>query len=290
MTSSLKHTVIDYWTLLKPSVMSLVIFTACCGFLLAPGGVSIGSGFLSLLAIAIGSGGAGVLNMWYEREVDAKMVRTQKRPLPRQSISAENALFFGLSLSFISVFTLSLSANLLAGTLLAFTIFFYGMVYTMWLKPRTPQNIVIGGAAGAFPPLIGWIVVDQSFAWFPILLFLIIFFWTPVHFWALALNRVDDYSKANLPMMPSVVGKKKTCEQMFLYALLTLIVSILPYFMEILSTFYLLAALALGGYLVYLSHRVWKKDLRLSRKLFGYSIAYLFCLFLIMLFDRWLFS
>ena len=291
MTATVKtSTVRDYWMLLKPSVMSLVIFTAFCGFLLAPGKMHPIEAFIGLLAIAVGAGGAGVLNMWYERETDAKMSRTRKRPIANQTIAPGNALAFGLILSGVSIFLLSFSANYYAAILLAFTIFFYGIVYTVWLKPRTPQNIVIGGIAGAFPPIIGWILVSHDFSWIPTLMFFIIFLWTPVHFWALALYRVDDYTKAKIPMLPAVVGRKKTCEQMFLYALLTVLTTLIPFFMEFFSIFYFLIALLLGGYLVHLTWVVWKKDMRKAGRLFGYSIIYLFVLFLAMVVDRWLFS
>ena len=290
MTSKpLESTVQDYWALLKPSVMSLAIFTAFCGLLLAPGKMHPIGAFISVLAIAVGAGGAGVLNMWYERGVDAQMQRTKKRPMARQVVSPGNALALGAILSVGSVFLLAFSSNYYAAGLLAFTIFFYSYIYTVILKPRTPQNIVIGGIAGAFPPVIGWLLVSQDFAWVPMFLFFIIFFWTPTHFWALALHRVDDYAKANIPMLPSVVGRKRTCEQMFFYALLTVFVSCLPYFIEFFSEVYLVVALGLGGYFIALTGIVWKKDMRKAGKLFGYSIIYLFLLFFAMILDRWLF-
>lgn len=282
-------TVRDYWSLLKPNVMSLVIFTACCGFLIAPGSIHPIAAAISLFAIAVGAGGAGALNMWYEWETDAKMSRTRHRPIAKRVIHPSNALAFGVALSLLSIFLLAFAGGYHAAALLAFTIFFYGAIYTMWLKPRTPQNIVIGGAAGALPPVIGWVVVSQDFSWIPTIMFFVIFCWTPVHFWALALYRVDDYAKAKIPMLPSLVGRKRTCEQMFLYALVTVLVSLLLFFMERVSEFYFFVALFLGTYLIYLTWVVWKKDMRKAGKLFGYSIAYLFLLFLAMVIDRWLF-
>ena len=269
--------------------MSLVVFTAFCGFVLAPGKMHYVEAIISLLCVAIGAGGAGVLNMWYEWELDAKMSRTKKRPLPRQVIDPKEALAFGIILSGFSVVLLGLASNYFAAFLLAFTIFFYGVIYTMWLKPRTPQNIVIGGIAGAFPPIIGWVIVSKEFSWMPTLMFFIIFFWTPVHFWSLALYQTDEYSKVNIPMLPTLVGKKKTGEHMFLYALATVLISFLPFFMEFLSLFYFCIALVLGGYLILKTWRVWKKDFQEASKLFAYSILYLFLLFLTMLVDDWLF-
>lgn len=289
MAASVTSTPYDYWVLLKPSVMSLVIFTALCGIFLAPGQLHPVQALIGLLAIAVGAGGSGALNMWYERDIDAKMSRTQKRPIPKQKIEAGNALAFGMVLSLGSVFLLAFATNYYAAALLAFTIFFYGVVYTIWLKPRTPQNIVIGGAAGALPPVIGWVMVSQDFSWLPTLMFFIIFLWTPAHFWALALYRVDDYGKAKIPMLPSVVGRKKTCEQIFFYTLLTVIISLIPFFMEFFSAFYLIITAGAGLYFIRLSWYVWKKDMRQAGRLFGYSILYLFVVFLAMILDRWLF-
>lgn len=269
--------------------MSLVIFTAFCGFVLAPGDLHIIEAAISLFCIAAGAGGSGVLNMWYEWELDAKMSRTKSRPIPSHAIDPKEALAFGLTLSLFSVLLLGLASNIVAASLLAFTIFFYVVIYTMWLKPRTPQNIVIGGISGALPPVIGWVLVSRDFSWLPTIMFFIIFLWTPVHFWALALCRKDEYAKANIPMLPTLVGKKKTGEHMFLYAIATALVSLLPFFMEIFTFFYFFVALALGGYLVFLTWKVWHKDFRETLKLFGYSIVYLFVLFLSMIIDRWLF-
>jgi len=278
-------TVRDYWMLLKPTVMSLVIFTAFCGFLLAPGHTHPIQAGISLLAIAIGAGGAGALNMWYEWERDAVMTRTQRRPIPSGIIRPGDALAFGMSLSVASVFMLAFAANYLAAALLAFTIVFYGLIYTVWLKPYTAQNIVIGGIAGALPPVIGWVVVSQTFSWFPILLFLIIFFWTPLHFWALALYKVEDYERAHIPMMPSFVGPKKTCEKMFIYAVLTIFTSMVPVAMGFLGVAYGVIAVLLGAYLLWLTWQVWKKNMQKAGRLFGYSIVYLFLLFLGMVVD-----
>jgi protoheme IX farnesyltransferase len=273
-------TVHDYWMLLKPTVMSLVIFTAFCGFLLAPGSVHPIQAVVSLVAIAIGAGGAGTLNMWYEWKKDAVMTRTQRRPIPSGVIRPGDALAFGMSLSIASIFMLFFAANFLAAALLAFTIVFYALIYTVWLKPYTAQNIVIGGIAGALPPVIGWVVVSETFSWFPIFLFLIIFFWTPMHFWALALYKVEDYEQAGIPMMPSFVGLKKTCEKMFVYAVLTVVTSLVPVLMGFLGVLYGVIAVLLGAYLLGLTWQVWKNDMQKAGRLFGYSILYLFLLFL----------
>ena len=279
-------TVRDYWTLLKPSVMSLAIFTAFCGFLVAPGTLHPIQAFTSLLAIAIGAGGSGALNMWYEWERDAVMTRTERRPIPLGIIRPGDALAFGLGLSIASVFLLAFAANYLAAGLLALTIIFYALIYTVWLKPRTSQNIVIGGIAGALPPVIGWVLVAPIFSWVPAFMFLIIFFWTPVHFWALALYRKEDYERAKIPMMPSFVGDKKTCEKMAFYALLTVFTSLVPFFMGFFGAIYGLTALLLGGYLLGLTWFVWKRNMQRAGRLFGYSILYLFLLFLSMVVDH----
>lgn len=274
-----------FWALLKPRVMSLVIFSACVGMLLAPLHTSPLVAFFALLCIALGAGASGALNMAYEADIDEKMKRTQKRPIPSGRVKAQEAFLFGITLSMIAVMSLILLTNLLAGALLAFTIFFYAVIYTMWLKPNTPQNIVIGGAAGALPPVIGWVAVSGSLSWHPILVFLIIFIWTPSHFWALALKQVEDYRAAKIPMLPVVVGPEKTKESILIYALLLLITSFLPFLLGYQSVLYIFPTLLLGLGYVYYSHRLYTND-RYAMPLFGYSIFYLFGILLVMVLDR----
>ena len=279
-------TVKDYWALLKPRVMSLVFFTAFCGFFLAPGFLHPIEAIVSMMCIAAGAGGAGVLNMWYERNADAQMERTKERPLPRGVMHSSDALAFGIILSCFSVGVLGLAANFWAALLLAFIIFFYAGVYTVWLQPRTSQNIVSGGIAGALPPVLGWILSSQEFSWLPVLLFLIIFFWTPTHFWALALCKQGEYAQVHIPMLPSTAGIKKTKAQMFFYAVLTVACSLLPFFMGFLGPFYLWSAFGLGSVLIFMSYNVWRQSTVHPMRLFGYSILYLFLLFLLMMVDR----
>src|SRR4051794_38533282 len=221
----------DYIALLKPRVMSLVIFTALVGLAVAPGSLHPVTAFTALLCIAVGAGAAGALNMWYDADIDAVMTRTAKRPIPNGRVQPGEALAFGLTLAGFSVMTLGLLVNALAAGLLAFTIFFYAVIYTMWLKRSTPQNIVIGGAAGAFPPMIGWAAVTGSLSLEPILLFLIIFFWTPPHFWALALYRQQDFARAGIPMLPNVAGEVTTRWQILLYTLVLVPLGIAPWLM-----------------------------------------------------------
>ncbi|MEP6341055.1 heme o synthase, partial [Parasphingorhabdus sp.] len=210
----------DLFALTKPRVMSLVIFTALCGLLAAPGTVHPVIGFTAILAISLGAGASAALNQWYEHDIDAVMKRTRTRPLPAGRMERETALHFGIGLSFFSVLLMGLAVNWLSAAILAFAIFFYAVAYTIWLKRSTPQNIVIGGAAGAFPPMIGWTAVTGDISVMPVLLFAIIFFWTPPHFWALALFVNSDYSKAGVPMMPVVAGRQSTRRQIFGYSLI----------------------------------------------------------------------
>ena len=243
--------VAQYISLLKPRVMSLSIFTSFVGMIIAPGNLSIATGFLAILAISIGSGASGALNMWYERDTDKLMNRTKDRVLPRNKISSNGALIFGLLLSIFSVALLFYASNITAASLLMLTIIFYIFVYTIWLKKRTPQNIVIGGAAGAFPPMIGWSVVTASISYEISLLFLLIFLWTPPHFWALALYKSNDYKNAGIPMMPLVVGKHKTINLIILYSLTLLPITL------IMSSYYSLffgtLSTALSGIFIYLA-------------------------------------
>lgn len=273
----------DYLALLKPTVMMLVVFTAWVGFVLAPGGLNPLLGFFAILCIAMGAGAAGALNMWWEWRLDARMSRTQSRPLPQGRIQPGEALGFGLFLSVFSVSIMGLLINALAACGLAFTIFFYAVIYTMILKPRTPQNIVIGGAAGAFPPVIGWWLVSPDvWAWQPWTLFLIVFLWTPPHFWALSLLRQEDYKAAGFPMLPLVKGERATLRAIYIYTWATVAASFLPLvaFRDV-GSFYAVVATGLGGYYLWINTTLWKtKDIKgLALKSFLTSIIYLFALF-----------
>ncbi len=283
-----------YTSLLKPRVMSLSIFTSFVGMIIAPGSLSFTTGLLAILAISIGSGASGALNMWYERDTDKLMNRTKDRALPTNQISANGALIYGIALSIIAVSMLYLVSNLAAAGLLLLTICFYIFVYTIWLKKRTPQNIVIGGAAGAFPPMIGWAVVTGGVSTEICLLFMLIFLWTPPHFWALALYKSDDYKKAGIPMMPLIVGERKTINLIIAYSItllpLTLIMS--TYY----SLFFGVSSTSLSIFFIYLAFdlkRSWLKDGLLERKaqmLFYFSIIYLFNIFSILLIDNLLWN
>jgi protoheme IX farnesyltransferase len=274
----------DYIALLKPRVMSLVVFTALAGLLASPGSMHPWLAFMTLLAISLGAGAAGALNMWFDADIDAQMKRTASRPLPQGKILPGEALGFGLSLAVASVLLLSLVANWLAAGLLALTIFFYVVVYTMWLKRLTPQNIVIGGAAGAFPPMIAWTAATGSIDLASLSLFLIIFLWTPPHFWALALLRADDYARAGVPMLPVVAGEGETRSQILIYSLLLVPSAFAPAALGIAGWFYLAAATVLGAifldraWKVYRCRRGSRAD-KLAGGLFGFSIVYLFGLF-----------
>ena len=278
----------DYFELLKPRVMRLVVFTALAGMLVAPGDINPLIGLIAIIAIAVGAGASGALNMWYDADIDAVMTRTAKRPVPSNRVSADEALIFGLVLSVLSVITLGLVTNWVAGGLLAFTIFFYAVIYTMWLKRSTPQNIVIGGAAGAFPPMLGWACVTGTLSLEGLVMFAIIFMWTPPHFWALALWKMRDYDDAHVPMMPNVVGEKRTRDQMLAYAVALAPIAVLPSFMGFAGVVYFVASAVMGAVFVWLTWRVWKiagRDDKLlaEKKLFGFSILYLFVLFGILL-------
>ncbi|WP_458758271.1 heme o synthase [Afipia sp. TerB] len=282
--------VADYIALLKPRVMSLVIFTALVGMLIAPGEFHPVLAITSLLCIAVGAGASGALNMWYDADIDALMSRTLNRPVPRGRITPGEALAFGLTLSFFSVMTLGILVNWIAGGLLAFTIFFYVVIYTMWLKRWTAQNIVIGGAAGALPPVVAWAAVTGSLSPEPIFLFLIIFLWTPPHFWALALFRTDDYARANVPMLPVVAGPDVTRLQILLYTVLLVAVAVLPWPLGYFDAIYGITSLALGGGMLWLAigvyrHREGHAALRATRSLFKFSIIYLFMLFAVLLLE-----
>jgi len=279
----------DYFALLKPRAMSLVVFTAFAGLAVAPGTIHPVVGFIALLCIAVGAGAAAALNMWYEADIDARMTRTARRPVPMGRVQPGEALGFGLTLTGFSVVVMGLLVNQLAAALLAFTIFFYVVIYTIWLKRSTPQNIVIGGAAGALPPMIGWAAVTGSLSLEPILLFLIIFFWTPAHFWALALCRSEDYARAGVPMMPLVKGEASTRRQMLLYTLVTVPLGLTPWLFGYAGLLYGATAGILGAAMVALAFRVDRERLpaeRASRQLFSFSILYLFLLFAVLLVER----
>ena len=278
----------DFFALLKPRVMSLVVFTAFVGLMLAPGDINPFIGFVSILAIAVGAGASGALNQWYDADIDAIMTRTQSRPIPSGKVLGGEALGFGLFLSLFSVMVLGLFANWVAGGLLAFTIFFYAVVYTIWLKRSTPQNIVIGGAAGAFPPMIGWAAVTGTVTIESVVLFLIIFFWTPPHFWALALYKAKDYGAANIPMMPNVAGEPSTKRQILAYAVIVAPLGVSPFLLGFAGPVYAAAATVLGALFVYYAFKVWQmpeadRVMKPAKKLFGFSLLYLFALFAILL-------
>jgi protoheme IX farnesyltransferase len=281
----------DYVALLKPRVMSLVVFTALVGMVAAPGALHPVLAFTALLCIAVGAGASGALNMWYDADIDAVMARTAARPIPRGRISADDALGFGVVLSIASVLTLGVLVNWVAGALLALTIAFYVFVYTMWLKRRTPQNIVIGGAAGAFPPMVGWAAVTGSVSIEGILLFLIIFMWTPPHFWALALYRNRDYQRAGVPMLPVVAGPAETRRQILIYSVLLAPLAVVPYFIGLGGMAYLVASTTLGLAFVALAWRVYRVTEgraadQAARRLFAFSIFYLFVLFVVLLVEH----
>jgi len=281
----------DYFELLKPRVMSLVIFTAVVGLFAAPGHIHPWLGFVTILCIAVGAGASGALNMWYDADIDAVMKRTQKRPVPSGAIAPGEALGFGLALSFVSVAMLALNISLAAGALLAFTIFFYAVIYTMGLKRRTPQNIVIGGAAGAFPPMISWMAVTGRADLGAIALFLLIFVWTPPHFWALALFREGDYAKAGIPMLPNVSGRAETRKQILIYTLLCAPVAALPVLCGVSGLLYaggatLLTAMFIYRALVlYFAADAVVED-KAAKKLFGFSIIWLFAIFALILVEK----
>jgi protoheme IX farnesyltransferase len=282
-------TVGDYIALMKPRVMSLVVFTALVGLAVAPGSLHPVAAFTALLCIAVGAGAAGALNMWYDADVDALMTRTARRPVPMGRVRPGEALAFGLTLGSFAIVVLGLLVNWVAAALLAFTIFFYVVIYTIWLKRSTPQNIVIGGAAGAFPPMIGWAAVTGSLSFEPVLLFLIIFFWTPPHFWALALYRTEDYARARIPMLPVVSGDASTRRQIMLYTLVLVPLGVAPWAFGYAGALYGVTALVTGAIMVMLGWQVFRESRpaeRASRNLFAFSILYLFLLFAVLLVER----
>ncbi len=278
----------DYWALLKPRVMSLVVFTALVGIVRAPGEIHPVLGFVALLCIAIGAGAAGALNMWWDADIDARMDRTRGRPIPAGRIEPGEAMVYGLILSGASVLMLGLLVGWLAGALLAFTIFFYVVIYSMWLKRATPQNIVIGGAAGALPPVIGWAAVTGMVTLEPLLLFALIFIWTPPHFWALALLKKRDYERAGIPMLPNVAGDDETRKQILLYSLVLAPAGAAPFALGMTGLLYGAVSVALGALFFAFAWQVYRKREgdaaeRAAKHLFAYSVLYLFLLFAVLL-------
>lgn len=286
----------DFLALTKPRVMTLVVFTGLCGLLAAPGHIHPILGFTAILCIAIGAGAAATLNQWVEADTDGLMKRTAQRPLPAGRMERQSALHFGVGLAFFSVLLMGLATNVMAAAILAVSILFYVFVYTIWLKPRTAQNIVIGGAAGAFPPLIGWAAVTGDVAALPIALFCLIFFWTPPHFWALALYVRPDYASAGIPMLPVVAGEKVTRRQIWGYTGIMALAAFAPVFLKLTGPVYAAAAIigtglfALYAYRVYRSTETDPKKMKAERVLFRYSILYLFLMFFAVVADRWIYG
>jgi len=278
------------YLLMKPRVMSLVVFTCAVGLLTSNSNIDIIKAMIGITLVALGAGAAGCLNMWYESDLDALMTRTCLRPIPTGKINRKQALIFGVLLSIISVIALNYFTNLLSASLLLFTIFFYLFIYTIWLKKKTPQNIVIGGVAGALPPVIGWTIATNTISLEPLTLFLIIFFWTPSHFWALSLYKADDYKKAKIPMLPLTDGVEKTKIHIFIYSLLMLPVITFPYLINFSGLTYFIPVLILTIYYIFICFDLYKHkknrfDLKKAKKVFAYSILYLFLIFVLFLID-----
>ena len=284
----------DFLALTKPRVMTLVVYTGLCGMLAAPGPINPVLGFAAILCIALAAGAAGALNQWYEADIDSKMKRTASRPLPAGRMDRQSALHFGVGLGVFSVLLMGLFVNVLAATILAASILFYVLVYTVWLKPRTPQNIVIGGAAGAFPPLIGWAAATGHLAPLPLLLFALVFLWTPPHFWALALFVKTDYANAGIPMLPVVSGERTTRVQIGLYTISMAIAAIAPWPLRLTGAIYGMVAVVATGWFALLAFHVAVRTtqpddtMRPEKRLFAYSILYLFVLFGAVVVDRWI--
>ena len=281
----------ELFKLMKPRVMSLVIFTCAVGLLTAPNLVSTKDAIIGILLVSLGAGAAGALNMWYESDLDALMTRTCLRPIPTGKVNKNQALLFGVTLSIVSVVALDYFTNRISAAILSLTILFYVFVYTIWLKRRTPQNIVIGGAAGAFPPVIGWTIATGSLSIEPLAFFLIIFFWTPSHFWALSLYKSDDYKKAKIPMLPLTNGVESTKLNIFVYSLTMLPVIVLPYAIGFVGITFLIPSLILTIYYNYLCFDLYKFkknkfDAKKAKSIFGYSILYLFLIFVLFLVDK----
>lgn len=276
----------DFFELLKPRVMSLVVFSGFAGMFIAPGFSELHPflAVIAMLCLAVGAGASGAINMWYDRDIDQVMKRTRNRPIPTGRIDSNEALAFAIVLSLASFMVMGLALNWFAAGVLAFASFFYVVIYTMWLKRSTSQNIVIGGAAGAFPPIVGWVAVTGELSWYPILLFLVIFFWTPPHFWALSLFANEDYKRASIPMMTVTAGLKHTKRQMLLYTFILTGVCVMPYVWGYASFFYLLGSLGLNGLFVLSAVRVYQRaDMKFAKAMFGYSVFYLFAYFILVM-------
>ena len=276
---------------MKPRVMSLVIFTCAVGMLISPVNVNLFDAIISIFFVAVGAGAAGTLNMWYEADLDKLMTRTCLRPIPTGKIEKKDALIFGILLSLFSVIGLYYFSNFISAALLLLTIAFYVFVYTIWLKRKTPQNIVIGGASGALPPVIGWTIATNSLTFEPITLFLIIFYWTPSHFWALSLYKANDYEKAKIPMLPNTDGVEETKRKIFIYSLFMIPIIVLPYYMDFFGKLFLFGSLILTIYYNYicfdlLKFKKNKFEIKKAKKVFGYSIFYLFLIFVLILLDK----
>jgi len=283
----------NFYNLMKPRVMSLVVFTAFVGLVISSKQVDFLTSALALFFVALGAGAAGALNMWYDSEIDAVMSRTCLRPIPLGKISNSQALYFGISLSLISIVGLYLVSNILSASILAITIGFYIFIYTIWLKRRSVQNIVIGGAAGAFPPVIGWAIANNSLSIEPIILFLIIFFWTPSHFWSLSLYKSEDYKKAKIPMLPVVSGVDFTKKNIFVYALILFPITILPFYFNFAGLVYLVPTIILGAFYIFLTFKLLraknkKNTEKFSKKIFAFSILYLFLIFTLLLIESFI--
>ena len=283
----------NFYNLMKPRVMSLVVFTAFVGLIISNKQVDFLTSALALFFVALGAGAAGALNMWYDSEIDAVMSRTCLRPIPLGKISNSQALYFGISLSLISIVGLYLVSNILSASILSVTIGFYIFIYTIWLKRRSVQNIVIGGAAGAFPPVIGWAIANNSLSIEPIILFLIIFFWTPSHFWSLSLYKSEDYKKAKIPMLPVVSGVDFTKKNIFVYALILFPITILPFYFNFAGLVYLVPTIILGTFYIFLTLKLLraknkKNTEKFSKKIFAFSILYLFLIFTLLLIESFI--
>ena len=281
----------ELFKLMKPRVMSLVVFTCAVGLIMAPNVIATKDAIIGIILVSIGAGAAGALNMWYESDLDALMTRTCLRPIPTGKVNKNQALIFGITLSIFSVIALDYFANRISAGLLLFTILFYVLVYTIWLKRKTPQNIVIGGAAGALPPVIGWTIATNSISFEPLTFFLIIFFWTPSHFWALSLYKSDDYKKAKIPMLPLTNGIENTKLNIFIYSLIMVPVIILPFVIGFVSLIFLIPSLVLTIYYNFLCFELYnfkknKFEPKKAKSIFGYSILYLFLIFVLFLIDK----
>lgn len=287
LASDVEASVRDYIALLKPRVMSLVVFTGLVGIVVAPVPINPVLAFVAVLCIALASGASGAINMWYERDVDALMMRTRNRPLPRGRIAPEHALEFGVVMLCVSVLLMGVALNWFAAALLASAAAFYVFIYTIWLKRSTPQNIVIGGAAGAFPPMIGWVAATGQLELPAIVLFALIFFWTPPHFWALALYRSDDYARAGIPMLPVVAGERVTKMQMLIYTILLVPIALAPCFLGFAGWLYAITAILFSiGFIAYAAAVFFDKDYKIAKGMFKFSLLYLTSLFMALLIER----